>query len=323
MGQSVACSYWNGSECNQPQVKDVQADLSTAEYKSSEPEKPSFRSAVKPSSELRAAFRPPSEMLKTLKAQENKKMAQERWAKTKAEWEARVTAELEERERSNQQPGTEPDRYHADERQRALQAIREEEELKTAEADGRVPEFKNAAEDLQVKAAQEDAKSLDTPEATMPELEVPEVVQEEREQRLDRDIVEEKEQQQQQPDQDMCLAQEQQQQPDQDMCLAEDKSEQRLAQEAAERKSLLDDFLAKNGFDGVSNKRRRTLRPSIYPLHLAAEKGDAQLIGLLLEAGADRLMKDSRGQTPEEVARKKNRKGSHDEALAALSSLSS
>merc|ERR1712100_783123 len=90
-----------------------------------------------------------------------------------------------------------------------------------------------------------------------------------------------------------------------------------------ERKAILDAFLAKNGFDGVSNKRRRTLRPSIYPLHLAAEKGDAQLISLLLEAGADRLLKDSLGRSPEEIARKKNRKGSHDEALAVLTSLSS
>jgi len=310
MGQT-SCSYWSGED-GAELPKEVQADLSTSETPSA------ARLPGKPAGRSETAFRPPSEMLKALKSQEGKKVAQERWATTKAGWEANVLAQLEKTQAAGTQPdryapderalalqaireeeaaaGTQPDRYAPDERKLALQAIREEEEERSrASADG------DRADDTQgVAPKDESAKVLEEIEAS-PAV----AVATDDGGSAKREAPQENEQQQ-----------EQQQELLEDISPVEDSGEQ-----AAERKAILEAFLAKNGFDGVSNKRRRTLRTSMYPLHLAAEKGDARLIDLLLEAGADRLLTDSLGRTPQEVAAKKNRKGSHDEALAALASL--
>lgn len=303
MGQATSCAYWVASaETDAALSRDIQADASASDDAKSSP---------RPlSGNLRTAYRPPSETLKLLKAkkasevsQETKKASEERWAKTKAEWEARVTAEIEERERLNQpdqaMQGTEPDRYAPDERQLALQAIKEDmaEEERQRAINAEVTS--DAFQGDQPETAQMDsgaASETPIPAKALDSVEVGDVT--EPLQHISSTAA--------------CTG-------DQEMANTLDGNGEQP--EAADHKAILDAFLVSNGFDGVSNKRRRMLRPSIYPLHLAAEKGDDQLIRLLLEAGADRLLKDSSGRTAEDVARKKNKKGSHDEALASLAAL--
>lgn len=63
-------------------------------------------------------------------------------------------------------------------------------------------------------------------------------------------------------------------------------------------------FLSANGFSAVGAGRRRLMKTS-YPLHLAAERGDARMVELLLAAGADPEQKDSSGRLPADIARKR------------------
>mmetsp|Transcript_42756 Transcript_42756/g.118050 ORF Transcript_42756/g.118050 Transcript_42756/m.118050 type:complete len:488 (+) Transcript_42756:78-1541(+) len=62
-------------------------------------------------------------------------------------------------------------------------------------------------------------------------------------------------------------------------------------------------FLKANGFSGVNSKRSR-LTSTVYPIHVAAAKGDADMLRLLLDAGADPAQKNSGGLTAEQVAKK-------------------
>eukprot|EP00930_Biecheleria_cincta_P025857 TRINITY_DN18338_c0_g1_i1.p1 TRINITY_DN18338_c0_g1~~TRINITY_DN18338_c0_g1_i1.p1 ORF type:complete len:252 (-),score=45.58 TRINITY_DN18338_c0_g1_i1:285-959(-) len=69
-------------------------------------------------------------------------------------------------------------------------------------------------------------------------------------------------------------------------------------------------FLKKHGFSGV-NSIKRYLMSSTYPLHKAAELGDEKMVALLLQKGADPSLKNSSSKTAAEVAKKKDKSGSH------------
>jgi hypothetical protein len=283
MGQASVCSGYFGDHkvCEAEPVKELQAKHVEVFPSSSSPNSSVntiTKTGTTTTTSTKTAFRTPSQMLKDLKEQEGKKTAQERWAKTKAEWEANLIADIEERERSKESaPGTEADRFGVDERQAALEAIREEEEMKRQAEAG---DTDQASE----KEGSQEMEAIDQPEKVEETIEA------------DAEVTEKD-------------------------CEDISKVEAFADAEAADGKASVDAFLAKNGFDGVNAKRHRALRPSICPLHLAAEKGDTQLISALLKAGADKTQKDSQGRTPEDIARKKNRRGSHDEALAALASV--
>lgn len=79
-------------------------------------------------------------------------------------------------------------------------------------------------------------------------------------------------------------------------------------------------FLAANKFSSIGSKRRRLLRVS-YPLHVAAVTRNTEMVTLLLQARADPTAQDSFRRTPEQLARRCNRKGSHEEVLLALRGL--
>mmetsp|Transcript_19341 Transcript_19341/g.53105 ORF Transcript_19341/g.53105 Transcript_19341/m.53105 type:complete len:218 (-) Transcript_19341:77-730(-) len=82
-------------------------------------------------------------------------------------------------------------------------------------------------------------------------------------------------------------------------------------------RAKLDEFLAANGFSSVNSKRRR-LMCACYPLHVAVARNDPEMVRMLLQAGADATRTDSFRRTPWQVARRKNRRGSHEQVLAAL-----
>lgn len=65
---------------------------------------------------------------------------------------------------------------------------------------------------------------------------------------------------------------------------------------------LLAAFLAQNGFAGPTTSRRRRFKTD-YPLHVAVQERDPQMVQLLLFARADPMQKNGEGQTAEEFAR--------------------
>lgn len=86
----------------------------------------------------------------------------------------------------------------------------------------------------------------------------------------------------------------------------------------AEDEQRVGDFLATNGFQSVTSKRRRWWEVS-YPLHAAVKHNDADMVRLLLQKAADPSQKDSpAGLTPLKLAKRRNRGGSHDEVLSQL-----
>lgn len=63
-------------------------------------------------------------------------------------------------------------------------------------------------------------------------------------------------------------------------------------------------FLSEHGFRGDVNTSKRRLFKSEYPLHVAVRKQDADMVRLLLLAGADRSLANSSGVTPVQKALK-------------------
>lgn len=57
-----------------------------------------------------------------------------------------------------------------------------------------------------------------------------------------------------------------------------------------------------------------TPQETLYPVHLAAHLGDADLLRLVLQAGADATQQSSMGRSAWDVAVQSNVYGSHDEA---------
>ncbi|CAE7724128.1 unnamed protein product, partial [Symbiodinium pilosum] len=78
-------------------------------------------------------------------------------------------------------------------------------------------------------------------------------------------------------------------------------------QELQKKRSEVNDWLKKQGFKDITvpKKTRSCLVTSVqYPLHKAAADGNARLVQLLLELNADPKLKNSKGKTALEVARK-------------------
>merc|ERR1711920_225989 len=91
---------------------------------------------------------------------------------------------------------------------------------------------------------------------------------------------------------------------------------EQLAKER-ERQAQISTFLKKHGYSSVTAPKRTMLKTK-YPIHTAAKTGDPQIVAALIEEGAIPMQKDSSGQTAAQVARSKNKKGSHDKVLHTL-----
>lgn len=91
---------------------------------------------------------------------------------------------------------------------------------------------------------------------------------------------------------------------------------QRKLERAEARKQVLP-FLLQNGFHTVKSKRTFFWR-SWYPLHTAVKHNDLETVRLLITAGADPQKLNSRGETPEQLAERLNRSGSHADIVDAL-----
>jgi len=93
------------------------------------------------------------------------------------------------------------------------------------------------------------------------------------------------------------------------------------AERAAKDREHATHFLAAEGFASVKAGRRNG-SCTVYPLHAAVEKNDAEAIRCLLFAKADLSQRIigvvSRRQTPQQMAMRRNRQGSHEKVILAL-----
>jgi len=87
--------------------------------------------------------------------------------------------------------------------------------------------------------------------------------------------------------------------------------------ELAEAQAQVNEFLRVEGFKSVTAPRSRCCRTS-YALHKAVEDNDVEVVRALLRCQADRSLKNSAGRTPLELAKRLNKKGSHQPILDAL-----
>lgn len=90
----------------------------------------------------------------------------------------------------------------------------------------------------------------------------------------------------------------------------------RKLERAEARKQVLP-FLLQNGFQTVKSKKTWLWR-SYYPLHVAVKKKDIETVRLLLVAGADTQKQNHKSETPQQLAQRLNRSGSHEEIVEAL-----
>lgn len=93
--------------------------------------------------------------------------------------------------------------------------------------------------------------------------------------------------------------------------------QEKLRKEALELKA----FFKENGFaDANSPKQSGGLLKTTktYALHIAAERGDAHIVELLLKQGVDTMQQNSSKKTAAQIAQKKNKSGSHDAVLRLL-----
>ncbi|CAE8686166.1 unnamed protein product, partial [Polarella glacialis] len=94
-----------------------------------------------------------------------------------------------------------------------------------------------------------------------------------------------------------------------------------LEMERSQEEARVQAFLAAHGFVSPTARRRYVLS-WCYPLHVAVAKNEPNIARLLLLRGADVQQCNSSGHTPKELARRKNRNGSHDLILTILATTS-
>jgi len=79
----------------------------------------------------------------------------------------------------------------------------------------------------------------------------------------------------------------------------------------------LTQWLRSHGVFNVNSEKKGMLRTS-YPLHVAVEENDPNMIRLLIIAGAHTKRTDSSGRTALQLAERRNKKGSHDQVIEIL-----
>lgn len=81
----------------------------------------------------------------------------------------------------------------------------------------------------------------------------------------------------------------------------------------------VDAFLRARGFKKGAAAAKTSFMRTTFPIHVAAQDNNADIVRALLECGADRKAKNGSGKTALDVAKKLNKNGSHDAVIAALS----
>lgn len=86
----------------------------------------------------------------------------------------------------------------------------------------------------------------------------------------------------------------------------------------AAHSTKIDTWCKNHGFED-SDTQKKTFRGSMKSaLHTAVKHRDPEIVGLMLAAGVNKDVRDSKGLTPVELAAKLNSHGSHNQILAIL-----
>merc|ERR1712224_208707 len=93
-----------------------------------------------------------------------------------------------------------------------------------------------------------------------------------------------------------------------------------LKEEEGQRKAQakVNAWCKANGYANVNSQKKKLFGGSKFPLHEAVAKKDLELVKALIDCGAAKNAKNSKGQTASELANKNNKDGSMSEFLAAL-----
>eukprot|EP00929_Paragymnodinium_shiwhaense_P119700 TRINITY_DN91592_c0_g1_i1.p1 TRINITY_DN91592_c0_g1~~TRINITY_DN91592_c0_g1_i1.p1 ORF type:complete len:418 (-),score=135.53 TRINITY_DN91592_c0_g1_i1:457-1710(-) len=83
-------------------------------------------------------------------------------------------------------------------------------------------------------------------------------------------------------------------------------------------KEQVEPFLKAHGYSDVNAAKRTWLGRTKYPLHSAVKENDPEILKLLLQAGADPMVKDSSGSTAAELAEQTGKGDSYRAVLAEL-----
>merc|ERR1712070_245999 len=106
--------------------------------------------------------------------------------------------------------------------------------------------------------------------------------------------------------------------------------EREAAERAAEAQRREEELLAAqdkvnawckaNGFADMNTKKKSMIPMSAakIPLHEAVKQKNEEIVGMLVQLGVDKAMKNSKGKTAEDMARTMNKAGSMDSILAKL-----
>mmetsp|Transcript_101703 Transcript_101703/g.283163 ORF Transcript_101703/g.283163 Transcript_101703/m.283163 type:complete len:243 (-) Transcript_101703:156-884(-) len=100
-----------------------------------------------------------------------------------------------------------------------------------------------------------------------------------------------------------------------------DRESRKQAEDVEQRKrrqQRVEAFLRSHGYSNGVNDPKKTCTKKKYPIHTAAKGGDAEIIEMLLQEGANPVLKTSRGLTALQIAEKKNKNRSHTGAIQLL-----
>merc|ERR1711861_60004 len=92
------------------------------------------------------------------------------------------------------------------------------------------------------------------------------------------------------------------------------RAEQTRREKEAADKEKVAEFLHNKGFGGINQKRTKLFK-SKYALHSAVKANDPELVQLLLEARANPACRNSAGETPVQLAKNLNVRGSQTAVL--------
>jgi superfamily II RNA helicase len=99
--------------------------------------------------------------------------------------------------------------------------------------------------------------------------------------------------------------------------------EEQCRLETAQKQEMLSSFLTSAGFTDVNAKKKEKSgmfsSGFTYPIHAAVKANDVDIVQLLIEAGADRTVSNSKKVTPLMMAQKLDKRGSHRLVIAILS----
>jgi len=93
---------------------------------------------------------------------------------------------------------------------------------------------------------------------------------------------------------------------------------ERARKEKLEAEERVTAWCKQNGFQDMHTQKNTFVGATKFPLHTAVKYNNREIISMMLLAGTQKNVKDSKMQTPRELAIKMNKDGSHNEIILRL-----